>query len=84
MIVVLWVLLFAVLALRHALPAGLGREAVIGILSGPTLGLSVYADAPWDAAGPGLLPAATVAVAGAGVAAGYLWRHLLIAERSWS
>jgi hypothetical protein len=46
MIVVLLALLFAVLALRHALPDGLGRDAVIGILFGSTLGLFFYADAP--------------------------------------
>lgn len=71
-------------ALRHALPDGLGREAIIGILFGSTLGLSFYADAPWGAAGSGLLPAATCAVAAASIAAGYLCRHLLIAEKSWS
>ena len=80
MIVVLLALLFAVLAL----PDGLGREAVIGILFGSTLGLSFYADAPWGATGPGLLPAATCAVATAGVAAGYLCRHLLMTEDSWA
>ena len=84
MIVVLLALLFAVLALRHALPDGLGREAVIGILFGSTLGLSFYADAPWGADGPGLLPAATCAVAAAGIAAGYLCRHLLMTEDSWA
>ncbi|WP_424347340.1 hypothetical protein [Kocuria sp. CH-021] len=84
MIVVLLTPLFAVLALPHALPEGLGREAIISILFGATLSLSYYDDTLWGATGPGMLPSATIAVIAAGVATGHICRLALISENSWS
>jgi hypothetical protein len=80
MIFVLWVLLFSVLLLRPALEPGLGRDAVTGILFGSTLGLSLYASAPWGAPEPGTLPALTIGVAAAGVATGWVVKPLLEAD----
>jgi hypothetical protein len=80
MITVLWTLLFAVLALRPALEAGLGREAVTGILFGSTLGLSLDASAPGGSPEPGTLPALTIGIAAAGVATGWTVRPLLEAD----
>lgn len=78
--IVLWALLFSVLVLRPALAPGLGRDALTGILFGSTLGLSLYASAPWGAPDPGTLPALTVGVAAAGMATGWVVRPLLEAD----
>lgn len=80
---VLWVLLFAVLAARHSLAPGPVREAILAVLFGATLALSLYASAPWGDETAGVLPAVTVVVAAAGLAAGAAFRSALVEENTW-